>query len=68
MRWTLHCWPGHVPIPLAEMTTLASRYSQGFMLRHGWADAPDLTDLPGIDPNQGLGSNPTNRPMRILLA
>jgi len=30
--------------------------------------ATGLTDLPEIGPNQGPGSNPTNRPMRILLA
>jgi len=30
--------------------------------------ATRLTDLREIDPNQGSGSNPTTRPMRILLA
>jgi putative acetyltransferase len=52
---------------LPRLTVLASRYAQGFFARHGWRLAPELTDLPGLDPRQGPGDNPMNRAMVLDL-
>lgn len=52
---------------LSRMTTLASRFAQGFFRRHGWHPAPDLPPRDGQDPDQRPGANPQNRPMAIDL-
>lgn len=52
---------------LPRMTVLASRYAQSFFGRHGWRMAPELTDLPGLDPAQGPDDNPMNRAMALDL-
>lgn len=52
---------------LPRLWVLASRYAQGFFLRHGWRFAPHLTDLPGLDPRQGPGDTPLNKAMEVWL-
>ena len=52
---------------LPHLHVLASRCSQGFFLRHGWRMAPELTDIPGLDPRQGPHDNPVNKPMAVAL-
>lgn len=52
---------------LPRLTVLASRYAQGFFTRHGWRLAPELTDLPGLDPAQGPDDRPMNRAMALDL-
>lgn len=50
-----------------RLTTLASRYSQSFLARHGWQMAPDITGIAELDPNQGPHDTPMNRPMALRL-
>ena len=52
-------------LPVNRLTTLASRYFQSFLIRHGWQVAPDFTHK-DLDPDQS-GSNPYNRPMALPL-
>ncbi len=52
---------------LPRLYVLASRYAQGFFARHGWQLDPSITDLEGLDPNQGPDDNPVNRPMSLRL-
>lgn len=46
---------------LPRLHVLASRYTQSFFTRHGWRFAPELTDLPGLDPKQGPADTRLNR-------
>jgi putative acetyltransferase len=52
---------------LTQLTVLASRYAQGFLLRHGWRMAPDLPPREGLDLRQEPGDTPLNRPMALEL-
>lgn len=52
---------------LPRLTTLASRYAQGFFRRHGWQLAPDLPPRDRQDPLQGPQDNPVHRPMALVL-
>ena len=53
---------------MAQMTTLASRYAEGFFRRHGWTLAPYLTDGPGVDPTEMDAAQTMNRAMQIMLS
>ena len=55
-------------VRMAQMTTLASRYAEGFFRRHGWTLAPYLTDGPGVDPTEMDAAQTMNRAMQIMLS
>ena len=48
---------------LTRLHVLASRHAQSFFGRHGWRLAPEIRDIPGLDPDQGPQDTPLNRVM-----
>ena len=48
---------------LSRLHVLASRHAQSFFARQGWRLAPEITDIPGLDPRQGPQDTPLNRAM-----